>query len=741
MKIHRAQSTNSAKGAHKGKPGPKLDSALKVPDLPGFLRKLPPELLQQVTHVVRKHLFWAIGDPTEAKIRAPHEDCTALGDLIDFEVVVQRLKLLKKFERSSFGVSLSKFFPELHIVYKAAAQTIFDMPISVRKAEDWLEPIAREAGAGADIEATIYFAGQGRTDLADPSTLRDLWLRDVCYTITRGGLGERIPKDAFARAKDCTISLSEAADILESSPFGLPRFFSFRDEEEEFIDAAFFRAVEWLNVTGFDRWLKSLVGPLSTGPQLGIDHVGAGWYLFHWCRSTLALRMAERNGLEAWLWALINGPNDRSKPWQVFFSPPRQPFSYKNYVPLAGIIPFVWHRIQPNQMKDDVVVAANKLLFECQTHAGGWPIYTDESKPCLLTTCTAIHGLALSRPPGWQQAISKAADWVLAQQQAGGHWDVSGGPEVMLSVLALDSISLGKGSNKHTLCPSAPPSPNRHIWRDGPFDYSQASWYRAPLPKTKPVSLRAARRRFHPALGIVVATQVELKAALKRLRPRPNLTNIWQVSHSNDTFYLGRFGAFEVVLMLCSMGTQGAGGSTLASEALIRLWSPTAVVMAGIAFGSDRSKHRPGDVLVAQHIIPYEAQRQGAEVEFRNPVPPASGALLNRFRNVLKWSFQRPDGMRGKVHYGAILSGEKLVDNKSFKQALLEQYPTAIGGEMEGAGLWASADRNRREWLVVKGVCDWADGEKNDDYQELAAAASISLCEEVFQNPHALAGL
>jgi nucleoside phosphorylase len=741
MRTHRAQSTNSAKGARKGKPAPKLDSALKVPDLPGFFRKLPSDLLPQVTHVVRRHLAWAIGDPTEAKIRAIHEDCALLGELIDFEVVVQRLKLLNKFERSSFGVSLSRFFPELDIVFKAAAQAIFDLPKSVRKAEDWLEPIAREAGADADIEATIYFAGQGRTDLVDPSALRELWHRDICYTITRGGSGGRIPKDAFARAKDCTISLSEAADILESSPFGMPRFFSFRDEEEEFIDAAFFRAVEWLNVTGFDRWLKSFIAELSTGPQNGIDHGRAGWSLFHWCRSTLALRMAERNGLEAWLWALINGPHDRSKPWQVFFSPPGQPVSYRNYVPLAGIIPFVWHRIQPNQMKDDVVVEANKLLFECQTHAGGWPTYTDESKPCLLATCTAIHGLALSRPPGWHQAVSKAADWVMAQQEPGGHWTVSGGPAVMLSVLALDSISLGKGSDKQTLCLNALSSSNRHIWRDGPFDYSQAPWYRAALPKTKPVSLKTAQRRFHPALGIVVATQVELKAALKRFRPSASLTCVWQVSHSNDTFYLGRFGAFEAVLMLCSMGTQGASGSTLASEALIRLWSPTVVVMAGIAFGSDRSKHRPGDVLVAQHIIPYEAQRLGAEVQFRNPVPPASGALLNRFRNILKWRFKRPDGAECKVHYGAMLSGEKLIDDKSFKQSLLEQYPAAIGGEMEGAGLWASADRNRKEWLVVKGVCDWADGEKNDNYQALAAAASISLCEEVFQNRHALAGL
>jgi nucleoside phosphorylase len=60
---------------------------------------------------------------------------------------------------------------------------------------------------------------------------------------------------------------------------------------------------------------------------------------------------------------------------------------------------------------------------------------------------------------------------------------------------------------------------------------------------------------------------------------------------------------------------------------------------------------------------------------------------------------------------------------------------------MEGAGHWASAVRNKTEWLLVKGVCDWADGKKNDDYQELAAAASVDLCKHVFQNPHALAGL
>ena len=741
MKPDKSQSKKSSRKIARHKPVPQFESALKVKDLAGFFQELRPELLPQVTHAIWRQLTWAIGDPTLAKIRTIREDCPILGELIDFELVAERLKLLPQFERSSFGVRLSEFFPELNLVHKTAEKVIFDLPKSVQKTEHWLAPIAREAGADADIEATIYFASQGRTDLVDPSTLRDLWHRVICYTIARGGLEGKIPKDVFARAKDCTISLNEAADILESGPFGLPRFFSFRDEEEDFIDAAFFRAVEWLNVTGFDRWLKALVRDVSAGPQSGIEHAAAGWGLFHWCRSALALRMAERSGLESWLRALINGPHDQGKPWQVFFSSDAQPPRFRNYIPLAGIIPFVWNRIRPSNMKGDVVAAANNFLFECQTHAGGWPTYADGSEPCLLATCTAIHGLALSRPRGWHQAVSKAADWVLARQEPGGYWHVSDGPTVMLSVLALDSISLSKGSDKHTLYPNTAPPSNRHSWQGGPLDCSQTTWYRAALPKTKPVLLRAAQRRFHPALGIVVATQVELKAVLKRFRPLSSLTCVWQVSHANDTFYLGRFGTFEAVLMLCSMGTQGANGSTLASEALIRLWRPTAVVMAGIAFGSDRSKHRPGDVLVAQQIIPYEAQRHGAEVQFRNPVPPASGALLNRFRNTINWNFPRPDGTRCNVHYGAMLSGEKLVDDKSFKQGLLEQYPTAIGGEMEGAGLWASADRNRMEWLVVKGVSDWADGEKNDTYQELAAAASVSLCEQVFQNRHALAGL
>jgi nucleoside phosphorylase len=189
------------------------------------------------------------------------------------------------------------------------------------------------------------------------------------------------------------------------------------------------------------------------------------------------------------------------------------------------------------------------------------------------------------------------------------------------------------------------------------------------------------------------------------------------------------------------MGSQGVSGATLSVKSIIDKWNPLAVLMVGIAFGAYRNKQQPGDVLVAEHLIPYEQQRIGESPRFRSPVPPSSEKLLNRFRNVLDWKFTRPDGSLCIRHIGPLLSGEKLVDNKQFKDSLLEQYPNAIGGEMEGTGLWSAAQRAGKDWIIAKGVCDWADGVKDDRYQAMAAAAAVSLSHHVFLDPHVLDGL
>ena len=174
---------------------------------------------------------------------------------------------------------------------------------------------------------------------------------------------------------------------------------------------------------------------------------------------------------------------------------------------------------------------------------------------------------------------------------------------------------------------------------------------------------------------------------------------------------------------------------------------PSAVIGVGVGFGGYTSKLKIGDVLVSEQIIPYELKRVGALSEqYRGPIPEAGPVLLNRFTSALGWTFKRPDGYTCRVHAGPLLSGESLLDNLDEKVRLFQEHPTATGGEMEAAGIYAAASRHgaAREWIIVKAVCDWADGTKKtkgDDYQPLAAAASLSLVEFVLSLPNALSDL
>src|SRR5665811_2605055 len=56
-------------------------------------------------------------------------------------------------------------------------------------------------------------------------------------------------------------------------------------QEEDFIDATLFRAVEWFDIRAFEPWLSTGAAEFSSLVQHGIDHTQDGWDFFHWCRS------------------------------------------------------------------------------------------------------------------------------------------------------------------------------------------------------------------------------------------------------------------------------------------------------------------------------------------------------------------------------------------------------------------------------------------------------------------------
>jgi nucleoside phosphorylase len=245
-----------------------------------------------------------------------------------------------------------------------------------------------------------------------------------------------------------------------------------------------------------------------------------------------------------------------------------------------------------------------------------------------------------------------------------------------------------------------------------------------------------------PEVGIVVATEVERQSVLCRLKPPQNRRSVLQVFEGNNTYFIGRLGVANVVLVMSAMGSVGRDASTIVTTELIEHWKLNAVVMVGIAFGKDAEKQMIGGVLVSERILSYEPQRLGAKEDHnRGEEHKSSTVLLNRFRNVIGWNFKNPFGAQCARQIGPVLSGEKLLDNPEKKAELFSRYPTAIGGEMEGAGFAAAAERKKCEWIVLKAICDWGDGAKKKHHQTFAAAAAVDLLTHVLNQVGALDAL
>lgn len=202
----------------------------------------------------------------------------------------------------------------------------------------------------------------------------------------------------------------------------------------------------------------------------------------------------------------------------------------------------------------------------------------------------------------------------------------------------------------------------------------------------------------------------------------------------DHTYYLGRLGHYPIIHVQCSqMGSLNPGGSTLTVNTAINDWPQIkAVVMVGICFGFDESKQQIGDIVVATSIKNYETRRVGEKQEIpRGDSYRADSCLLNAFTSLKQsWNYIGTDDQSKNLVFGEYVSGEQLVDNLEARNKLLAETPEAKAGEMEGNGLVASCVNGHKPWILVKAICDYADGNKgkNKKQRQLIAATSAAHC-------------
>lgn len=248
----------------------------------------------------------------------------------------------------------------------------------------------------------------------------------------------------------------------------------------------------------------------------------------------------------------------------------------------------------------------------------------------------------------------------------------------------------------------------------------------------------------HIRILLVTSAEIEKNKVNEVLKPLNGQTEILQYNIDNYEFYIGKFGNYDVIHVQTKIGSLGEGASTLTIDKALNIWKIQMVVMIGIAFGRGADcNQKIGDVLISKDIYMYEKykikEKKDGTINYKhlsNPYSNAGKILVKKFEDDCVW--ENSNSLRPKIHFGTIASGEKIIDSITEKNKLLKLGDTTyiIGGEMEATGLVAACSNNNiREWIVIKGISDWGDGNKvknKEENQKMAINNTVSYCEYIF---------
>jgi len=202
------------------------------------------------------------------------------------------------------------------------------------------------------------------------------------------------------------------------------------------------------------------------------------------------------------------------------------------------------------------------------------------------------------------------------------------------------------------------------------------------------------------------------------------------------------------------VGKAGNPAASNAATKLIERYHPKLMILSGIAAGR-RDKVKIGDVVLALGIVDHTVTV--AEDGKRQPRVSApelphvvrqmwqafqndENALHSEFEKLLKNLPEAPAGSeneyerhvarRPKLHDATVASADILLRDPAILATLADNVNQQVrAGEMEAAG-FVSACQGRYPtvpWLVVRGISDFGDSLKNDEFHRMAACAAASF--------------
>ncbi|KAL9978790.1 hypothetical protein ACROYT_G016350 [Oculina patagonica] len=198
----------------------------------------------------------------------------------------------------------------------------------------------------------------------------------------------------------------------------------------------------------------------------------------------------------------------------------------------------------------------------------------------------------------------------------------------------------------------------------------------------------------------------------------------------------------KVALIRCYKGFTGHGSSLITVKNAVTKLRPKGVISVGTCSGLNPEKTKLGDVVVSAKLTTYASKMvTGTEEELTGMKSYVSRHFLDLIRYAGDgWEapLKNPAAREVKVHCdGKFLIGPEQVSAGWRREELAKSYPLVTAMEMGGEGIFTAAFDDDIEWLVVKGIADFADGTENvsENWSPFASVMAASVVEKILSDP------
>ncbi|KAL9965588.1 hypothetical protein ACROYT_G029409 [Oculina patagonica] len=174
----------------------------------------------------------------------------------------------------------------------------------------------------------------------------------------------------------------------------------------------------------------------------------------------------------------------------------------------------------------------------------------------------------------------------------------------------------------------------------------------------------------------------------------------------------------KVALLRCNEGSTGPGSSLITLKNAATVLGPKGAISVGCCSGLNQEKSKLGDVVVSAKLTTYASK---IVMDVQEQSTGTRSLVSRRFLHLIRhvadgWNapLKIPEEREVDVHsHGEFLSGPEKVNADWRRKELVHSHPQAMAIEMEGEGLFAAAFDVGIEWLIAKGIADFADANES----------------------------